>query len=216
MAMTHIGAAIDLAMGQINKELTRNHNTMTQTNQKSAPIGQIDGIGIQIIPTYQKTIKTNPRALQRLEPINQLPMIAIDPGTTQSAYVVFDGQQVIKCGIDDNENVRKAIQYQGESYQLAVEMVACYGMPVGKEVFETCLWVGRFIEAFEGQHRLVYRKDVKLWLCGSMRAKDGNIRQALIDKYGAPGTKKEPGGTYGVKSHIWAALAVADYAWGNR
>jgi hypothetical protein len=41
------------------------------------------------------------------------------------------------------------------------------------------------------------------------RAKDQNIRQALIDRLGPPGTKKNPGPTYGVTSHMWSALAVA-------
>ena len=62
---------------------------------------------------------------------------------------------------------------------------------------------------------MVYRRDVKMWLCGTPRAKDPNIAQALRDKYGDPGTKKNPGKIYGVKSHLWAALAVADYALGN-
>jgi hypothetical protein len=57
--------------------------------------------------------------------------------------------------------------------------------------------------------RLVYRKDVKLLLCGSPRAKDANIRQALLDLLGPQGTKAKPGPTYGVKSHAWAALGVA-------
>ena len=57
--------------------------------------------------------------------------------------------------------------------------------------------------------RLVYRKDVKLHLCGSPRAKDPNIRQALLDKLGPVGTKRQPGPCYGVKSHAWAALGVA-------
>jgi hypothetical protein len=59
---------------------------------------------------------------------------------------------------------------------------------------------------------LIYRKDIKLFLCGTMRAKDANIRQALIDKIGPQGTKAQPGPTYGIKSHSWAALAVAVYA----
>ncbi|NII07239.1 hypothetical protein HBF25_12680 [Luteibacter anthropi] len=94
---------------------------------------------------------------------------------------------------------------------VAIEMIASYGMPVGAEVFETVRWIGRFQQACRDPEavRLIYRKDVKMHLCGTPRAKDANIRQALIDKLGAPGTKKSPGPTYGVKSHAWAALGVA-------
>jgi hypothetical protein len=74
------------------------------------------------------------------------------------------------------------------------------------------VWIGRFIEVARCEVRLCYRKDIKLFLCGSMRAKDGNIRQRLIDIFGPQGTKKQPGATYGIKSHTWAALAVAVYA----
>jgi hypothetical protein len=38
------------------------------------------------------------------------------------------------------------------------------------------------------------------------------VRQALIDRLGPQGTKKNPGPTYGMRSHLWAALAVAVYA----
>ncbi len=100
---------------------------------------------------------------------------------------------------------------------VAIEMVACYGMSVGKEVFETCLWVGRFLECvdeytYEKRVRLVYRLDVKMHLCKSARAKDGNVMQALLDKHGPKGTKKAPGPLFGISKHLWAALAVADYA----
>ena len=56
---------------------------------------------------------------------------------------------------------------------------------------------------------LVYRQDVKQFLCHSARAKDGNIRQAIIDRLGPPGVKSAPGVTYGISKHLWSALAVA-------
>jgi hypothetical protein len=96
-----------------------------------------------------------------------------------------------------------------EECHLVIEMVASYGMPVGKEIFETVLAIGQMVEAWRGQHTLIYRKDVKMHLCGSMKAKDSNIRQALIDRHGEPGTKNSPGATYGISKDVWSALAVA-------
>ncbi|WP_274347012.1 hypothetical protein [Xanthomonas campestris] len=99
----------------------------------------------------------------------------------------------------------------GDIDTLAIEMIASYGMPVGREVFETCVWVGRYQQAWRSPEavQLVYRRDVKLHLCGNAKAKDANIRQALLDLIGPQGTKRAPGPTYGVKSHAWAALGVA-------
>jgi hypothetical protein len=91
-------------------------------------------------------------------------------------------------------------------------MIASYGMAVGASTFETCVWIGRFIEVSRVEVELIFRKDIKLFLCGTMRAKDANIRQSLLDLIGPQGTKKTPGPTYGIKSHTWAALAVAVYA----
>jgi hypothetical protein len=89
-------------------------------------------------------------------------------------------------------------------------------MAVGASVFETCVWIGRFMQVSQqagSDFSRVFRRDIKLHLCNSPRAKDGNVRQALIDRLGPQGTKKAPGPTYGVKSHEWAALAVAVYGW---
>lgn len=71
-------------------------------------------------------------------------------------------------------------------------MIASYGMPVGKEVFETCVWIGKFAEASGMKENYIYRKEEKMNLCHSMKAKDSNIRQALIDRFGVVGTKKNP------------------------
>ena len=82
-------------------------------------------------------------------------------------------------------------------------------MAVGRSVFVTLLWIGRFVELMRGDMELIPRRSAKMFLCNSMKAKDANIRQALIDRLGEQGTKKKQGGTYGVKSHIWSALAIA-------
>jgi hypothetical protein len=137
-------------------------------------------------------------------------LLAIDPGTTESGWVLFDGKRVLASGVYPNK-ILLSDTYASRPEVLAIEMIASYGMPVGREVFETCVWIGRFQQAWcePEKTRLVYRRDVKLHLCGNPRAKDANIRQALIDKLGPVGTKAAPGPLYGVKSHAWAALAVA-------
>lgn len=137
-------------------------------------------------------------------------LLAIDPGTTESGWVRFDGVNALSCGTTANHALLEMIAANSCDV-LAVEMIASYGMAVGREVFETCRWIGRFQQVWRAPADVlfVYRNEVKLHLCHSARAKDANIRQALIDRLGAPGTKKNPGPTYAVSGHVWAALAVA-------
>lgn len=142
-------------------------------------------------------------------------VLAIDPGTSESAYVFWNWQELQSFKILSNDDLLRMCRSPFcEVSVAAIEMVACYGMPVGKEVFETCLLIGRLQEVFDHRGitvRLVYRREIKLHHCMNARAKDSNIRQALIDKYGAPGTKKNPGLTYGIKSDLWSAFAIATY-----
>ena len=143
-------------------------------------------------------------------------MIAIDPGYECSAVLEYHDGCV--GHIRPNEECLSWCRRMLPDV-VVIEMVASYGMPVGREIFETVRWIGRFQEAIEhrgGTVAFVYRSDVKLHLCGTMRAKDSNVRQALIDRFGpgkakAIGTKKAPGPLYGITSHLWAALAVAVY-----
>jgi hypothetical protein len=144
-------------------------------------------------------------------------LLCIDPGTTESGVVIYDGWEIsFKSSGIDNEEILTLFQGSKTFDCLAIEMVASYGMAVGKTVFETCVWIGRFIQGLGVEYTPIYRKDVKLCLCGSYRAKDANIRQAILDKFPATGggktpqvgTKKEPGPLYGVSKHAWAALAV--------
>lgn len=144
-------------------------------------------------------------------------IFAIDPGNIESGFALISmpGFELLEFGKVENETLLQSIPFiAGQSDSFAIEMVASYGMPVGKDVFETCVWIGRFIQAAKKEAHFVYRKDEKLCLCGSLKAKDGNIRQALIDRYATfdfkngKGTKKNPDTFYGVSKDVWQAIAV--------
>ena len=95
-----------------------------------------------------------------------------------------------------------------------IEQVTSYGMPVGAEVFETVFWSGRFAERFGAdQVQRIPRLKVKLHICLDSHAKDANVRQALIDRFGKPGTKASPGVLYGISGDLWAAVALAVTWW---
>lgn len=138
-------------------------------------------------------------------------ILAIDPGPVRSAYAFLgEDLRILDAVIMENDELEENIIQQniGKVEHFAIEMIASYGMPVGAEVFETCVWIGRFISAAGMPYKYIYRKEEKMNLCGSMKAKDSNIRQALIDRFGPVGTKKAPGWFYGVSKDMWAAAAV--------
>ena len=152
-------------------------------------------------------------------------ILAIDPGTTESAYVIIDANtcRPIEFGKIPNLQLRDRLWTSAPSVihasHAVIEMISSYGMAVGQEVFETCVWIGRFHAAIEihtdEEPALVKRAAVKLHLCHTSKAKDANITQALIDRFasGQPnrgkGTKADPGWFYGFKADIWQAYALA-------
>lgn len=140
-------------------------------------------------------------------------ILGIDPGTTQSGWVQWDEtrKRAVTSDVKPNDVVIRDLTDISFD-RIGIEMIASYGMPVGREVFETCLWIGRFVQQLRSigrQPRLIYRREVKMFLCGSMKAKDANVWQAIVDQYGPVGTKANPGPLYGVTSHARAALGVA-------
>ena len=144
-------------------------------------------------------------------------LLAIDPGTEQSGFVVMDGFKVRDKGTVANDEILERCKYAttGNPEWLVIEKVESFGMAVGATTFETVFWTGRFAEAFgiDYTHR-IGRKEVKLHLCGkTVGVNDSVIRQRLIDMYGpeksvAIGLKATPGPLYGVTKHAMQALAV--------
>lgn len=148
-------------------------------------------------------------------------LLAIDPGNTESAYTIIDTHtcEPIKFAKVPNDEI---LDLLGDYYgPVVIEMVASYGMPVGADVFETCVWIGRFQEAHAQITgtipELVKRNPVKVHHCHSSKAKDSNITQALVDRFapGQPnrgkGTKAAPGWFYGFAADVWQAYALAVY-----
>ncbi len=154
-------------------------------------------------------------------------LLAIDPGSTESGWVVIDvdTRRPLKHGKTPNGELLDRLEWDlGGATHAVIEMVASYGMPVGVEVFETCVWIGRFAETLRCYRfdrvmpELVTRSRVKVHHCHDSRARDSNIRQALVDRF-APGesnhgkgTKADPGWFYGFRADVWQAYALAVYA----
>lgn len=71
-----------------------------------------------------------------------------------------------------------------------IEQVGHYGtgMSAGKDVFDTCRYIGRLEECLERRWlrwtKTLRRQTVKTFLCGKATANDTNVRQALIDLWG--------------------------------
>lgn len=152
-------------------------------------------------------------------------VIGVDPGTTQSGIVTLerDGRVGVAQNIDNNEVMALLantadIHRPGTTF-LAVEWIENMGMQMGQSTIRTVWWVGRFFQVWQPYPVIeVPRREVKLKICGDSRAKDPNVRAALMGLYGEDpkavvGTRKAPGPLYEVKSHAWSALGVAAAAW---
>jgi hypothetical protein len=140
-------------------------------------------------------------------------VLAVDPGCERSAACYYAAGEVFSLGIYPNEMLRCHVADAVDGVTLVLESVESYGMPVGREVFRTVFWSGRFAERWTGARApvLMPRRLVKLTLCGTSRAKDANVRQAVIDVLGEPPTKARPNPAYPrrpVKDE-WSAIALA-------
>jgi len=149
-------------------------------------------------------------------------ILAIDPGDQQSAFCLIDraSRRPIEFAKVANSVLLEHLRTNTWGQDVAaIEMIASYGMAVGAYVFETCVWIGRFAEAVVySQHLepdLIKRQPVKLHHCHSAKAKDTNVRQALIDRFGAgasnggKGTRADPGWFYGFAADVWQSYALA-------
>ena len=146
-------------------------------------------------------------------------IIAIDPGSVQSGYVIWDGKAILHAEIIKNEELNNILPHAKRDHNLVIEQIRSYGMAVGASTFDTVFWSGRFCESFGKPFYLMPRLEVKKHICHNGSAKDSNIIQALVDRFAygqknkGKGTKSEPGFFFGFKSDIWQAFALAVTWW---
>lgn len=149
-------------------------------------------------------------------------MIAIDPGTQESAYVLINPVNLypLEFGKIPNEEMAamlKRLPLQRHISIVAIEDIESHGMPIGRETLDTVKWIGKFEQILTDNavpYKEIYRSQEKKMICHSPNAGDSNIRHALIDRF-APGqrnygkgTKAAPGWFYGFADDIWQAYAV--------
>lgn len=156
-------------------------------------------------------------------------VLAIDPGTTKSGvslvrvsdykplFAIKDDNDVVQRGL---HSIIRACGAYPPNVKVVIEKMQGNALPVGTEVFETCIWIGRFSEYYYNwsghQIEYIFRKEEYKNLCANIYTKnDKGIRQSLVDRfaYGQPnygkGTIKNKGWFYGFSADAWAAYAIA-------
>lgn len=147
-------------------------------------------------------------------------ILAIDPGTTHSGYVVYETEtNTVPEFTDEIDNMELAAKiaspWLNDIAEFAVEYVKSYGMPVGDSVFRTQYFVGYFLAIFQiysgnKPAHCFYRDTILAHHCGVVKAKDKNLKIVICERFNEPTHPKRPKGPLkGMKDHAWSALAVA-------
>jgi hypothetical protein len=143
----------------------------------------------------------------------EMKVLGIDPSNTKHAWAAYDSDAHVVMGHGrDLMGDWPEVVFISRMDAIVVEMVASYGMAAGATLFDTCVEIGRLLIHMRPLHeniRRVTRQRVKLSICGQARAKDANVRQALLDLWGGKEATKKGRPLHGLAADTWAALAVA-------
>lgn len=166
-------------------------------------------------------------------------ILAIDPGTKQSAYsLIREDYSIVSAAKQPNEDVL-ALIHHGEFDVLVIECMEprfhapgagkTMGLRIGDEVYETCIWIGRFMEAAYARGKQVFRvfrseerarliptkKNGLPPLVGKVgESGDSKMRAALIarfarhDKVNGKGRAANKDFFYGFRADMWNSFAV--------
>jgi hypothetical protein len=139
-------------------------------------------------------------------------ILAIDPGSSYSAWVNVNAVKVQEHGIVPNAEMLPLLRLaRATGMTIVIERIEPrYGLRMGWETIETCEWIGRFIQAADGMAILLRRSDIlRHFNVSGKGTADAGIRAALMDRYGGTASVRKGFPLYGIHTHEWAALSVA-------
>ena len=112
-------------------------------------------------------------------------ILAIDPGTEKSGIVICNIDRSIDLAVElENDAVLNEIRVQNID-EVVIETIESFGLAVGKTTFQTCIWIGRFWEAWkihsEKDPHIISRGDEKIVLCGAKKIGRASCRERVSD-----------------------------------
>lgn len=159
-------------------------------------------------------------------------LLAIDPGTTHSAYCMMRGDYSIISSAKVENDVLLRLVKEGEWQEMVIECMEARHVQngvIGAETYDTCYWIGRYMQAAIDRgkpiHR-VYRSEERKRLVPTKKNKlpphpasvgqtaDSQIRATLIRRFAKHDFKNGKGKAackdtfYGFAADMWAACAV--------
>lgn len=160
-------------------------------------------------------------------------IIAFDPGNEQTGWVVVlaDNSKLLYKNKENNSEclTKLSIFLNKEKFNIVkvgIEYVSSYGMATNQTVLDTATFSGILACIFKINNipcEFIFRKSIKMFLCGSVRAKDSEVNCRVREYVGEDNTQKKPniwywnesvekyGGYKYANNDIYAAIAVALY-----
>lgn len=155
-------------------------------------------------------------------------LLAIDPGTMKSGYVILDidTYRPLQFGKVDNEEILKIIDScDTQNTKVVFEKFAPQSQ-TGSTTIDAIVWYGRMIERVEMhgmRHYHIYRRDVKKHLLGKFSKANGSadsqIRKALVKRFAqfdfvnGKGNKNNPDWFYGFSTTDCYAACATGVTW---
>ncbi len=154
-------------------------------------------------------------------------ILCVDPGAKYSgvAYLENGALKYSESQMNNYELISRLECLSGKG-AVAMEEFESWKLRINQATFKAIFWSGRFFEASAWPVGLYTRKEVKIFMLGSVGVGSTNaaIRKAVLSLYPKTGggqtpqigTKRKPGPLYGLSGHAVQALAVGIVMIGKR